>query len=120
MTEHNIPVLCIPYVEPNITESHIRETLENYNLGTLERIDIVHRYSKKGEHSNRVFVHFSKWNDTENAIITRERLLNGLNIKIPCGYPRFFWKISAYREPERSRRPNPKPIIRHDALEETV
>ena len=96
----NVPVLCIPRVYPNISESHIRRIFEDLDMGVLERIDIVSKHSEKGEKFNRVFVHFRRWNDTENANIARERLLNGKEIKIIYDDP-WFWKISAYREAER-------------------
>ena len=107
----NVPVLCIPRVKQNISESHIRRIFDDLNMGTLERIDIVSKNSvksgaEKGEKSNRVFVHFRHWNDTENANIARERLLNGKEIKIIYDDP-WFWKISAYREPDR--KPNIPP-----------
>ena len=93
----NVPVLCIPRVYPNISESRIRRIFDDLNMGVLERIDIVSKNSDKGEKFNRVFVHFRRWNDTENANIARERLLNGKEIKIIYDDP-WFWKISAYRE----------------------
>lgn len=101
----NVPVLCIPRVYPNISESRIRRIFDDLNLGVLERIDIVSKFStkpggEKGEKFNRVFVHFRRWNNTENSNIARERLLNGKEIKIIYDDP-WFWKISAYREAER-------------------
>ena len=104
----NVPVLCIPRVYPNISESRIRKIFDDLNMGILERIDIVSKYSAKpgaassdkGEKFNRVFVHFRRWNDTENSRVARERLLNGKEIKIIYDDP-WFWKISAYREAER-------------------
>ena len=96
----NVPVLCIPRVYPNINESRIRKIFDDLNMGTLDRIDIVSKHSDKGEKFNRVFVHFRRWNDSENARVARERLLNGKEIKIIYDDP-WFWKISAYREAER-------------------
>ena len=96
----NVPVLCIPRVYPNISEARIRRIFEDLNMGTLERIDIVSKPTDKGDKFNRVFVHYRRWNDSENARITRERLLNGKEIKIIYDEP-WFWKISAYREAER-------------------
>jgi hypothetical protein len=117
----NVPVLCIPRVYPNISESRIRRIFDDLNMGVLERIDIVPKVTgvnsskrssnsnsnsssssnkhnvNKGEKFNRVFVHFRCWNDTENANTARERLLNGKEIKIIYDDP-WFWKISAYRE----------------------
>jgi hypothetical protein len=96
----NVPILCIPRVYPNIHEKRIRGIFNDLNMGELERIDIVSKTSEKGERFNRVFVHFKRWNDSENANTTRERLLNGKEIKIVYDDP-WFWKISAYRESER-------------------
>jgi len=98
----NVPVLCIPRVYPNISESRIRKIFEDLDMGTIERVDMVSKFSAKdkADKFNRVFVHFRRWNDSENARIARERLLNGKEIKIIYDDP-WFWKISAYREPER-------------------
>jgi hypothetical protein len=96
----NVPVLCIPRVYPNISEGRIRKIFDDLDMGTLERIDIVSKTSEKGEKFNRVFVHFRRWNNSDNANTARERLLNGKEIKIIYDDP-WFWKISAYREGER-------------------
>jgi hypothetical protein len=93
----NVPVLCIPRVYPNINESRIRKIFDDLNMGELERIDIVNKTSEKGDKFNRVFVHFKRWNNSENSNAARERLLNGKEIKIIYDEP-WFWKISAYRE----------------------
>ena len=103
----NVPVLCIPRVYPNISETRIRKIFDELNMGTLERVDIVSKTSEKGEKFNRVFVHFRRWNDTENANTARERLLNGKEIKIIYDEP-WFWKISAYREVERKTETKPQ------------
>ena len=100
----NVPVLCIPRVYPNINEGRIRRIFDDLNMGELERIDIVSKTSEKGEKFNRVFVHFRRWNNSDNANTARERLLNGKEIKIIYDDP-WFWKISAYREAERKPAP---------------
>ena len=95
----NVPVLCIPRVDRNIEETHIRKIFNELNMGTLERIDIVIKRNdnKKDNNFNRVFIHFQEWNDSENAQIARQRLLEGKEIKIIYDEP-WFWKISAYKE----------------------
>jgi hypothetical protein len=96
----NMPVLCIPRVHRNIDETRIRKIFHELNIGVLERIDIVTKRSdkeNKDNNFNRVFVHFRQWNDSENAVKARERLLEGKEIKIIYDNP-WFWKISAYRE----------------------
>ena len=108
----NVPVLCIPRVYPNISESRIRKIFDDLGMGELERIDIVSKTSLKpganpGDKFNRVFVHFSRWNNSENANTARERLLNGKEIKIIYDDP-WFWKISAYREATTRRESAPQ------------
>ena len=90
-------VLCIPRVYATIKETYIHKIFKDLNLGTLDRIDIVSKKGEKKDKFNRVFIHFRCWNDTENAIIARERLLNGKEIKVIYDDP-WFWKISAYKE----------------------
>ena len=104
----NVPVLCIPRVYPNISEGRIRKIFDDLDMGALERIDIVSKTSEKGEKFNRVFVHFRRWNNSDNANTARERLLNGKEIKIIYDDP-WFWKISAYREAERKPAPQQLP-----------
>ena len=70
----NVPVLCIPRVYANISESRIRKIFDDLDMGTLDRIDMVSKTSDKGEKFNRVFVHFRRWNTSGNANIARERL----------------------------------------------
>lgn len=112
----NVPSLCIPRVFSNIDERRIRRILGELNMGEIDRIDIVPRQTEKGEKFNRVFIHWRRWNTTENAGLARQRLLNGKEIKIIYDDP-WFWKISAYRQPAKredqprhqkgSRRPAP-------------
>ena len=96
----NVPVLCIPRVYPNINEARIRKIFDDLQLGLLDHIDIISKHNGKGENFNRVYVHFRRWNDNDNARIAREMLLKGKEIKIIYDEP-WFWKISAYRETER-------------------
>ena len=90
---NNHPSLCIPRINGNITEKEIRNIIDDLKLGIIRRIDI----NKTKTNTNKcVFIHFNKWFDYGNAIIARERLLNGKDIKVIYDEP-WFWKISAYR-----------------------
>lgn len=93
----NVPSLCIPSVFQSIDEYRIRRVFDDLNIGAIERVDIVQKTNKKGEKSNRVFIHFRHWFNNKNADTSRERLLNGKEIKIIYDDP-WFWKVSAYRE----------------------
>jgi len=100
---NNIPSLCIPRVFTNITEEMIRKIFEDLDLGIIERIDIITKYSQNGEKYNRVFIHFRKWFIQDgNANSARRRLLSGNEIKVIYDEP-WFWKVSAYREPNSSK-----------------
>jgi hypothetical protein len=88
--------LCIPRVYPNISQGRIRKIFDDLGLGVIERIDIVSKTTEKGEKFNRVFIHMGKWFQNNNAIVARERLLGGKDIKIIYDDP-WFWKVSAYR-----------------------
>ena len=119
----NVPSMCIPRVFPNIDEKRVRRIFDELNMGQIERVDIVSKTTEKGEKFNRVFVHFRRWFSNANADTARERLLNGKEIKIIYDEP-WFWKVSAYREPER---PQPKaapahkkPTIQFDDDDETA
>lgn len=102
----NVPTICIPRVFPNINESRIRKVFDDLKMGQIERVDIVSKTTEKGEKFNRVFVHFKKWNSEGNAQVARERLLNGKDIKIVYDDP-WFWKVSAYRQPEKEHQQKP-------------
>jgi hypothetical protein len=88
-------------------------------MGELERIDIVSKTSEKGEKFNRVFVHFRRWNNSDNANTARERLLNGKDIKIIYDEP-WFWKISAYRESATRRESAPQQQPSGNARKPTI
>ena len=118
----NVPVLCIPRVYSNITEARIRRIFDELDMGSIDHIDLVSKTNEKGEKFNRVYVHYHRWNNSENANNARERLLNGKEIKIIYDEP-WFWKVSAYREPntkqteEKKTYTNKKVSIQFDSDE---
>jgi hypothetical protein len=93
----NFPVLCIPRVCSSISENNIRRIFEELNIGILDHIDIISKNNNKSEKFNRVYIHFKRWLQSENAVQARERVLSGKEIKIIYDDP-WFWKISAYRD----------------------
>ncbi len=112
----NVNTLCIPRVFPNIRENRIRGVIASLKMCDIEKIDMVSRVGEKGEKYNRVFIHISKWYDTENAQSAQDRLSVGKDIKIVYDDP-WFWKVSAYRKtlpiksssPVKSSRPVKQP-----------
>ena len=95
----NVNVLCIPRVFANISEERVRHIFGELNIGTLGQVDMVSKMDAKGVKFARVFVHLDSWNNSENATISRERLMQGKEIKIIYDDP-WFWKVSAYRQIE--------------------
>ena len=90
------PSLCIPRVVAGITKDQVLKIIQNLHLGIIQRIDMIQRKTEKGEPFSRVFIHFSKWNDSEIATQAKERILSGKDIKVIYDEP-WFWKISANR-----------------------
>ena len=103
----NMPSLCIPRVFPNITEFRIRTTIEELNLGQVDRIDMIERHTEKGEKFNQVFIHFKTWYDNTTAVKARNQLISGKEIKIIYDQP-WFWKVSAYKKPSQHSKPRPQ------------
>ncbi len=81
--------MCIPKINKNVTEQEIYNVLTNLKLGIIKKISI--------NNQNRcVFIYFKEWFNEGNALIARERLLNGKDIKVIYDNP-WFWKITALR-----------------------
>lgn len=90
------PSLCIPRVVAGINKEQVLKIIQSLHLGIIQRIDMIQKKTEKGEMFSRVFIHFSKWNDSEVAIQAKERILSGKDIKVIYQEP-WFWKISANR-----------------------
>ncbi len=94
--EFGCPSLCIPRVVAGVTKEHVLKIIQNLRLGIIQRIDMIQKKTEKGELFSRVFIHFSKWNNTDSANQAKERILSGKDIKVIYDEP-WFWKISANR-----------------------
>ena len=99
MEEHSIdllvgnnPSLCIPRVFNNVDEKNIREVFEKLSLGQIKRIDILEKRNEK-ESFKRVFIHFNKWFNNEQANEVKRRLACGKDFKIVYDMP-WYWKVS--------------------------
>ena len=88
------PSICIPRVFDNITEARIRKTFDALKIAVIAKVDIVERTGKDGIKIKRVYVHFSSWNNSSDAIKAREILISGKDLKIVYDDP-WFWKVSA-------------------------
>ena len=94
------PSICIPRTFTTIrgeqTKRAVFNTFRDLRIGHIERIDTVHKTDQKGERYCTVYVHL-KWNVT-NALArdTRQKLLDGNDIKVVYDEP-WFWKCTASR-----------------------
>ena len=92
------PSICIPRTFPTIrgeqTKRAVFNTFRDLRVGFIERIDTVHKTDKNGERFCTVYVHL-KWNmDNQLARDTRQKLLDGQDVKVVYDEP-WFWKCTA-------------------------
>lgn len=92
----NEPSVCIPRVFKSTTRKDLYTVIERLDLGAVERIDMVPKTNDRGESYHKVFIHFKQWNKNPLAKATREKLLQGEEIKIVYNEP-WFWKCTASR-----------------------
>jgi hypothetical protein len=91
-SKFNKPSLFIPRVFNTVSEAHIRKTFEALQLGVIHHIDI----RKCDAKFNRVFIHYKRWFSEGNAVIARERMNSGKDVKVIYEEP-WFWKVSLFR-----------------------
>ncbi len=115
------PSICIPRTFTSIrgkpTKTAVFNTMRDLNIGYIERIDAVHKTDARGEKYCTIYVHL-KWNmRNEIARETRQKLLDGNDVKIVYDDP-WFWKctMSTMEKPDREGgndggRRAPKPRI---------
>jgi len=85
--------MCIPRVHLNVTRDQILKVFYKLNFGKIERVDIIHKKTLKGEEYKRVFLHYTVWDTHERADFVKDRLLSGKDIKVVYDFP-WYWKIS--------------------------
>jgi hypothetical protein len=90
------PSICIPRAFKSTTRKDIFGVIEKLELGPVDRIDLVAKTNERGESYNKVFIHFKTWNRNPQAQATRDKLLQGEEIKIVYNEP-WFWKCTASR-----------------------
>jgi hypothetical protein len=92
------PSICIPRTFPTIrgeqTKRAVFKTFRDLRVGFIDRIDTVHKTDKNGERFCTVYIHL-KWNmDNKLARDTRQKLVDGQEIKVVYDEP-WFWKCTA-------------------------
>lgn len=84
----NNPSICIPRIDSSISKWEISDVFNKLGIGKLKKIDVL--YNSKYD-SQKVFVHFKHWNDTERSKHIKDILNSGGNIKIVYNFPDY-WK----------------------------
>jgi len=115
------PSICIPRTFTTIrgeqTKRAVFNTFRDLRVGHIERIDTVHKTDQRGERYCTVYVHL-KWNmNSKLARDTRQKLLDGQDVKIVYDEP-WFWKCTMStmekpesRFPEKQERTTSRPRI---------
>lgn len=101
------PSVCIPRVFSNITRERVEAIFRNLDFGEVEKVDMVSRVNDKGERFQRVFVHFTRWNNDEQSEQVRHMLLSEQEVKVVYDDP-WFWKLSASKSTRPEDRPKKK------------
>jgi hypothetical protein len=99
------PILCIPRVSKQISETQIRNTFDELKIGKIFRIEIRQGLGKH----NMVLIHYRYWFDNGNASIVRERLNNDMDVKVVYDDP-WYWKVSKFRQNNTVNMTNQTPI----------
>ena len=115
------PSICIPRTFTTIrgeqTKRAVFNTFRDLRVGHIERIDTVHKTDSRGERYCTVYIHL-KWNmDSKLARDTRQKLIDGQDVKIVYDEP-WFWKCTMStmekpesRFPEKQERTTSRPRI---------
>ena len=114
------PSICIPRTFTSIRGKPVKDavftTMRDLKIGFIDRIDVIHKTDARGERYSTIYIHL-KWNvRNEIARETRQKLLDGNDVKIVYDDP-WFWKctMSTMEKPEREggggARSAPRPRI---------
>jgi hypothetical protein len=100
------PSICIPRTFTSIRGKPVKTavfaTIRDLRIGHIERIDVIQKTDARGERYCTIYVHI-QWNvRNELARETRQKLLDGNDVKIVYDDP-WFWKctMSTMEKPER-------------------
>jgi hypothetical protein len=100
------PSICIPRTFTSIRGKPIKAavftTMRDLKVGFIERIDVIHKTDARGERYCTIYIHL-KWNMNDTlACETRQKLLDGNDVKIVYDDP-WFWKctMSTMEKPDR-------------------
>ena len=100
------PSICIPRTFTSIRGKPVKaavfNTMRDLKIGFIERTDVIHKTDARGERYCTIYIHL-KWNTRDRlACETRQKLLDGNDVKIVYDDP-WFWKctMSTMEKPDR-------------------
>tara|TARA_A100001015_G_scaffold319684_1_gene443376 strand:- start:16 stop:579 length:564 start_codon:yes stop_codon:yes gene_type:complete len=100
LDDDQTPSVFIPFCFANVTKDRIAGAFERLGWGEIDRIDeIAIKIIPGKKRIKKVFVHFKKWNDCEEAQHWRQKYLNGEEIKIVYD-GEWYWKTKASTAPK--------------------
>jgi hypothetical protein len=85
--------IYIPRVFKNIHAPRIHAIMDSLELGIVKQVDMVPITDNDGREYSRVFVHYSSWNDSQEAMAVHDILKRGDKVKIVYDTP-WYWLIS--------------------------
>lgn len=99
--------ICIPRVFYTIKRDDIEKQFKVF--GSVQRIDIV----RANDNFNKVFIHFNQFNNTDEALKMKEKLLNNQEVKVVYSEPNY-WKCSLSRVEKPTFYDNSAPKLKID------
>ena len=96
------PSICIPRTFSNVTWQLVKDAFDEiFGQGYVERVDVVNKADRRGNEFKKIFIHFTKWPETEEAQRIRQALIDGKTIKIVYQFP-WYWKCVMSNVPKRT------------------
>jgi hypothetical protein len=90
------PSICIPRVFKHISNAFIVDIFQHkLGLGFIKKIDTIPNHSD-GQFK-KIFIHFDFWQDDEKTNSIKNKLLQGVVLKVVYDGP-WFWKCSLTRD----------------------
>ena len=80
--------LCVPRVEPGITERFIGDIFASLDIGEIKSVSI----RKNSNNMRKAFINLSAWNNTEKSLYIQKRLKQDLPVNVMYQIP-WYWKL---------------------------
>ena len=108
--------LYIPHVFNNINDERITQIFESkMGFGQISKIDSVSKTGKDGKSYKSVYIHFSKWNDSDKTRAFRKELADNKKATLNYDNP-WFWLVLEYKKDTKEKKgmttPNNSPVIK--------